>query len=42
MRAFLLFCVVLVGALWVDATYFGGQYSHAVDTILRQIAARYG
>jgi hypothetical protein len=42
MRAFLLFCAVLVGTLWVDATMFGGQYARAVDTMLRVLAARYG
>jgi hypothetical protein len=41
MRAFLLFCALLACALWVDATYFGGQFSRASDTILHQIAIRY-
>jgi len=41
MRALLSFCAVLVCALWVDAVYFGGMYSNAADSLLRQIVGHY-
>ena len=41
MRAFLLSCAVLACALWVDAVYFGGMYSNAADSMLRQIVGHY-
>ena len=41
MRFFVLLCIGLAAAYWIDQTYYGGAYSRPTFDMLRHIIASY-
>jgi hypothetical protein len=41
MRFFVLLCIGLAAAYWIDQTYYGGTYSRSVVDMLRHIIISY-